>query len=39
MLRVASLKELNCIVTDARLEPDARAALHNRGVEVIVAGD
>jgi DeoR/GlpR family transcriptional regulator of sugar metabolism len=39
MLRVASLRELNCIVTDARLEPDAQAALRNRGLEVVIAGD
>jgi DeoR family transcriptional regulator, aga operon transcriptional repressor len=39
MLRVASLRDVQCIITDARLDQDARATIASRGVEVVIAND
>jgi DeoR/GlpR family transcriptional regulator of sugar metabolism len=37
MLRVASLRELQCVISDEDLIPEARAALSTRGIEVVIA--
>ena len=37
MLRIANLRDIHCLVTDAALDTDARAAIGDRGLEVVVA--
>jgi DeoR family transcriptional regulator, fructose operon transcriptional repressor len=37
-LRVATLREIKCLVSDDALLPEARAALESRGVQVVIAG-
>ena len=37
MLRIANLRDIHCLVTDGALDTDARAAIGDRGLEVVVA--
>jgi DeoR family transcriptional regulator, fructose operon transcriptional repressor len=39
MLRVAALRDIHCFITDARLNSEAREALRNRGLEVVIANE
>ena len=39
MLRVAALRDIHCFITDARLSPQAREAVRQRGPEVVIANE